>query len=478
MTLTVVVGSSGSGKTTFLEDVYRSHKCIYIRQYHNIRPYVIVSKIPHFDPTKLPFWDIYVKEGTANSIPAGGTMAGEFTAGLSGGQRKLLLFELVRQRCAGKSNLLICLDEPFAGVTDDFVPFIVERLKELKENHQILLVTNDHVEALTQMADNTITVSAIDRSMVKINHLGNIGRSKAIEALSVGKNYVYKGSWADLRFFLEVEVFYNAGLMGIGAFVVVFFSLFLLGFWDSPDNQAALVLNAGSLIAFFSVNPYLISLPDWRVYMSEEAEALLHSSKKMNKALKSSICIFLFIIVSVIQFGTTNAVMNGLESYSFWVAILMDSLSMTFSSLFFGLYTELPKQGVLFLADMPFMFMIFLSTTFSPGSGIPVLKELRYLFSRFYFWCMLPGILEDMEGCPVTHTQNMIFMSLTGVVLPFLLFLVPMAISKMLCHPRKRKEAEKINWKDGEFRELQVELFGKSIIEGPDKSTQSSSFSK
>lgn len=31
MTLTVVVGSSGSGKTTFLNDVHRSHKCIYIR---------------------------------------------------------------------------------------------------------------------------------------------------------------------------------------------------------------------------------------------------------------------------------------------------------------------------------------------------------------------------------------------------------------------------------------------------------------
>jgi hypothetical protein len=68
-----------TGKTTFLNDTTKSHKCTYIRQYHNIRPYVTVSKIPNFDPTKLPYWDIYEKEGKAESIKVGGTMAGEFT---------------------------------------------------------------------------------------------------------------------------------------------------------------------------------------------------------------------------------------------------------------------------------------------------------------------------------------------------------------------------------------------------------------
>ena len=105
MTLTTVVGSSGSGKTAFLNDVHKSHKCTYIRQYHNLRPYVTVSKIPNFDPTSLPFWDIYVREGVANSIKTGGTMAGKFTAGLSGWQRKLLLFELIFQRTASQSEL-------------------------------------------------------------------------------------------------------------------------------------------------------------------------------------------------------------------------------------------------------------------------------------------------------------------------------------------------------------------------------------
>ena len=103
------------GKTTFLNDTVKSHKCTYIRQYHSIRPYITVSKIPKFDPTKLPYWDIYVNENKASTIKVGGTMAGEFTAGLSGGQRKLLLFELIYQRTKSQMNLLLILDEPFAG---------------------------------------------------------------------------------------------------------------------------------------------------------------------------------------------------------------------------------------------------------------------------------------------------------------------------------------------------------------------------
>ena len=98
--------SSGSGKTTFLNDVYASHKCTYIRQYHSARPYITVSKIPNFDPAQLPYWEIYEREGTANSIKVGGTMAGEFTAGLSGGQRKMLLFELIYQRTQNQKQLL------------------------------------------------------------------------------------------------------------------------------------------------------------------------------------------------------------------------------------------------------------------------------------------------------------------------------------------------------------------------------------
>ena len=47
--------SPPTGKTTFLNDVHKSHKCTYIRQYHNLRPYIAVSAIANFDPTKVSY---------------------------------------------------------------------------------------------------------------------------------------------------------------------------------------------------------------------------------------------------------------------------------------------------------------------------------------------------------------------------------------------------------------------------------------
>jgi hypothetical protein len=47
----------------------------------------------------------------------------------------MLLFELIFQCTATQKNLLIILDEPFAGVTDDFIPFILECLNKMREEH-------------------------------------------------------------------------------------------------------------------------------------------------------------------------------------------------------------------------------------------------------------------------------------------------------------------------------------------------------
>jgi len=392
-------------------------------------------------------------------------MAGEFTAGLSGGQRKLLLFELVAQRIQTQSNLLICLDEPFAGVTDDFVPFIVERLNEMRKSHQILLVTNDHVETLKKMADNTITVSAIDRTTVRINERERVNREKAIVALAVGDNYVYTSSWEDLRFFFDVEVVSNGALMGVAAFTLFAFGLFLATFWGSTKESAALVLVAGGIIAFFCVNPYLLSLADWRNFMAEEAEALLHASKSMNKALKSVLTMILIFVVSLIQFGVTNAVIDGLESSSFWVAMLFDSASLTFPFICFGLYTKLPFQAVQIISSIPFLFMIFFSTTFSPGSGVAGLKELRYLFARFYFWCMIPGIRDSMENCPKSDSANLLYLILSGLV-GLVLFLIAMGLVSLFRSKKKLKQSSKKNaLKDEEFVELQVELYGEGVLD-------------
>ena len=162
------------------------------------------------------------------------------------------------------------------------------------------------------------------------------------------------------------------------------FGLFVMTFWDSNEDQAALVVVAGSIIAFFCVNPYLLSLVEWRNAMDEEAEALMHSSRSMNRALKSSVTILIVLLISFAEYGVVNAVVDGLSSIKFWVGTFMDSASMTFPLICLGIYTRMDFQSVEIFGTLPFLLMIFLSTTFSPGSGVPVVKELRYLFSRFY----------------------------------------------------------------------------------------------
>ena len=76
-------------------------------------------------------------------------------------------------------------------------------------------------------------------------------------------------------------------------------------------------------------------------------------------------------------------------------------------------------QLVQFLAGWPFLYTVGFSTTFSPGSGIIGVKGLRYLFPRFYLWCLLPGVQVLMEGCPAVdddHQGIVWYMVLTSIV--------------------------------------------------------------
>ena len=362
------------------------------------------------------------------------------------------------------NDLLLVLDEPFAGVTDDFVPWIVNRLNEMRKHHNILLVTNDHVSTLKGMADNTITVSAIDRSKVQVNGLNNVSRDKAILALSVGEDFAYKGSMIDdLKFFLDVEVFRNGGLLGVGVFTVFVFGLFLATFWNSAPTQTSLIYTASSMVAFFCLNPYLLTLADWRTFMNEEAEALLHSSKSNNKIMKSILTILLFLMVSLIEWGCVNGVVDGFEGGEFFVGMMVDTLSLITPFLFFGLYTKLPFEAVEIFSLMPFLFMIFFSTTFSPGSGVAGLKELRYLFTRFYFYCSIPVVQDSMEGCPDSDL-NTLYLVLSGFIFT-VMFVAYKAYRLALKSITKKKNiSHKNKLKDSEFRDLQVELYGESVL--------------
>ena len=234
-------------------------------------------------------------------------------------------------------------------------------------------------------------------------------------------------------------------------------------FWDSSPGSEALVLIAAGIISFFTMNPYFLQLCDWRIFMIEEAEALLHSSKDMNKALKTCLALTLLVVVSCIQFVCQEAVIGTLTTVQFFFGILFDNLSLMVSMLLLGLYTDLPDQAIQILGSMPFLLMIFFSTTFSPGAGVKGLKELRYLFSRYYLWCMLPQGTVDMEGCPEENT--LLYLILAALLVPFLFvsYKVGTNTYKKL-HNEKAQETRRESMKSMAFAELQLELFGDKAL--------------
>jgi hypothetical protein len=425
-----------------------------------------VNSIPSFTPENLPFWDIYVREKNTD-VKIGGTMAGEFTAGLSGGQRKLLLFELIYQRTLASKDLLICLDEPFAGVTDDFVPFIIERLKVMSQTHNLLLVTNDHVQTLKDLADNIITVSAIDRKHVKVNTEDGNKRELVIQALSSGEKYVHAKSADDLKFFIDVEIKGSAALKGIAGFTIVSFLLFIVSYWDSKEGSEPLSLVAIQIVAYFCLNPYLLSLVDWRNFMVEEAEALMHSSVRANQILKTCLTTFLLIIISIAAFGTLNLVIDSrMSEAKYFVGMLFDSFSLTIAFMTFGIFTNLPFEAVQIIASMPFLLMIFFSTTFSPGAGVEGVKALRFLFPRFYLWCMTPNVGDLMEGCP-DDDMNLFLLVLTGFFILFIFVSVKLLMRlKKQGKNTKEQNSKKKNAETPEFQKLRQELILKHKKEG------------
>ncbi|GMH86230.1 hypothetical protein TL16_g10480 [Triparma laevis f. inornata] len=460
MVLTVCIGASGSGKTTFLEDVFKVNKCVYIRQYHNIRPFIVVNKIPNFDPSALPFWNLYEEENVNVVVELLVTQK----------QQHTINNKPLTNTSQHNQDLLICLDEPFAGVTDDFVPYLKNRLSSMSQNHNVLLVTNDHVQAMKEMAKNSIVVSAIDRSFVSVNDMDKVNREVALNAVSNGNDYVHENSKDDQRFFFEVEVFSLAGGLGaVAGFTVFAMTMLIVSYWDSREGSEALVLVGVQIVAFFCINPYLIALADWRTYMTEESEALLHASVNYNKAMKSTLTLIVLLVISIVAFGVINLCMsvNTMAPAKYFVHMLFDSASLTFPFICVGLYTDLPLQVVQIIASLPFLCMIFFSTTFSPGAGLDGVKFLRFLFARFYFWCDLPAFQDLMEDCP---DEGMLvpYTVMSGCLGLFLFLCLQLFLTFKAQRTASVGNAKRVEMENSvEFQQLQMKLFGAQLIKNP-----------
>ena len=83
--------------------------------------------------------------------------------------------------------------------------------------------------------------------------------NQAILGLAIDDKFHFDKSNDDLRFFLDVEVIHSGNLLQIFVFAAFTLSLNMETFWNSKPEAAPLVLIASGIIAFFNVNPYLLS---------------------------------------------------------------------------------------------------------------------------------------------------------------------------------------------------------------------------
>jgi len=144
---------------------------------------------------------------------------------------------------------------------------------------------------------------------------------------------------------------------------------------------------------------------------------------------------------------------------------------LSFTALLTSIYTDLPVHSTMMIGTLPFLFMTLFSTTFSPGSGLDVVSDLRYLFPRYYFWCMLPDVQDSMEGCPTDESMTVVYLVLS-TILPFLIFGLANGISRSIRTRKTRRptlnsttpsqERSPADEEDdgSEIQNLRTELFG------------------
>ena len=105
---------------------------------------------------------------------------------------------------------------------------------------------------------------------------------------------------------------------------------------------------------------------------------------------------------------------------------MFDNLSTMLPFVYMGLYTAAPAQEVEVVGSLPYLLMLFLSTAFSPGAGIPGLKGLRYAFPKFYLFCYVPGVEDQMEGCPDTQAATLTYLALSSLTFSVLFMAIQM----------------------------------------------------
>jgi energy-coupling factor transporter ATP-binding protein EcfA2 len=219
----LVTGPSGSGKTTFVE-CFKPH--LYMSQYHAIRPHGFVDTFYSMETLQLPYT-------VSNKTRIGGTIIdGLVVKGLSGGQRKIFIFAHVNVIISKSAQkLLVVVDEPFAGVTSNYVPFMTGLISNWVGNgHTVLVIDNDHHEHTMAMGWHLVK---IDNRKVKL--INGKNTDVAIPMTPRQRTPLPRDSARSVYLYVRHDVFNSANMSNTRVMQGLTFSLIATPFVYDPQ---------------------------------------------------------------------------------------------------------------------------------------------------------------------------------------------------------------------------------------------------
>ena len=231
----IVTGPSGCGKTTFVEALQPS---LFMTQFHQLRPEGRVDTFFPLDALNLP----YPVEATRRM--GGMIMPGLSIKGLSGGQRKLCILahvDLVARRTT--KPLLIVLDEPIAGVTNNYIHYFLKIVNQWPSfGHSVVIIDNDHHEVTT--TQDWIRVKLDIRKVVEYN---GSPVDIPVPLTTRQRTPVPKDTWKDIMLYLGKDVRNKSSSTHMKHIQMFIMSSSILPLAVDSDNDL------GSLLQGFSV---------------------------------------------------------------------------------------------------------------------------------------------------------------------------------------------------------------------------------